>query len=137
MNNEEMLELAAKAANYEYPPPKDNPLGNRYIYPDGDSDSATYCEHRGLWIWHFYEGDDGDSAWWNPLNNDSDAFLLSVNLRMEISHNYPADDAKPWVIAATYSCFEGVVDFATEDQRISATRRAIVKCAAAIGGAMP
>lgn len=77
---------------------------------------------------------------WNPLQADGDALRLAVKLRMEIEHNHPADQ-QAWVATeirgcegcwAPVSCVEDEFD---EAGRTAATRRAIVRAAAAIGEA--
>ena len=57
----ELLELAAKAAGYEY------------------------AKHGG------YIVVDGIPGNWNPLTDDGDALRLAVKLRLSIDHNHPAD----------------------------------------------
>lgn len=84
--------------------------------------------------------DDG-YEFWNPLTNSGDALELAVKLRLCIDHNHPADQQR-WVVAERQGC-EGCYDpvccveddFEDESQRISATRRAIVKAAAAMDAA--
>ena len=73
---------------------------------------------------------------WNPLDDDGDAFDLVVRLRLSVDHNHPADQ-QPWVSADRGGC-EGcyIEDEFDESQRADATRRAIVRAAAAIGEAM-
>lgn len=79
---------------------------------------------------------------WNPLTDDGDALRLAVKLRLSIDHNHLADQQR-WVAADRNGC-EGVCSpvSAVEDEfeesgRADATRRAIVRAAAAIGRAMP
>lgn len=79
---------------------------------------------------------------WNPLNDDGLALRLAVALRLSIDHNHSADQQR-WVAADRQGC-EGcyvlvscVEEFEDEKQRLAATRRAIVRVAAAIGEKMP
>ena len=108
MTNEDkkLLELAAKAAGYNYKPTQG------VIVVDG-----VRCN-------------------WSPLDDDGDAFDLVVRLRLSVDHNHPADQ-QPWVSADRGGC-EGcyIEDVFDESQRADATRRAIVRAAAAIGEAM-
>lgn len=70
---------------------------------------------------------------WDPLNNDGDALRLAVDLYMDVSLS-PRDKE---VTAFTLSC--GAVSSYTEDygnDKRAATRRAIVRAAAAIGESM-
>ena len=71
---------------------------------------------------------DGWQAW-NPLTDDSDALRLSVKLRMELEHNHPAD--QNWVGARLGNACVAE-EFEDESQRAAATRRAIVRAAAAM-----
>ena len=120
MTDRELLELAAKAAGLEMRWGRD---------------------------WHNTGapliGALANPADWNPLTDDGDALRLAMKLRLRIDHNHPADQ-QHWVAAdrngcegcyAPVSCVED--DFEDESQRSSATRRAIVRAAAAIGRAMP
>ena len=71
---------------------------------------------------------------WNPLEDDSDALRLAVKLKMEVYHSYDEGDG----VAAGYPeakpriayCIEYYKD---EKDPYAATRRAIVRAAAAIG----
>lgn len=108
----ELLEMAAKAARYQY------------------------AKHGG------YIVVDGIPGNWNPLTDDGDALRLAVKLRLSIDHNHPADQQHWVAADrngcegcyAPVSCVED--DFEDESQRSSATRRAIVRAAAEIGKAM-
>ena len=102
-----LLEMAAKAAGYDY------------------------AKHGGYIV---VDGIPGKN--WDPLTDDGDAFDLVVRLRLSVDHNHPADQ-QPWVSADRGGC-EGcyIEDEFDESQRADATRRAIVRAAAAIGEAM-
>lgn len=102
--DKELLELAAKAAGYDYRPE------NGVIVVDGIPGN------------------------WNPIEDDGDALRLAVKLRMEIDHNHPAD-ASSWVSVSVADRF-GVEEFDDETQRLTATRRVIVRAAAEIGKGM-
>lgn len=115
----ELLELAAKAADY---------VVRRAHFGGG-----RHGYHR-----------DGDAPWieWDPLHDDGDALRLAVKLPLSIDHNHIADQQR-WVAADRSGC-EGVCspvsvveDEFEESGRAAATRRAIVRAAAAIGEQMP
>lgn len=72
---------------------------------------------------------------WNPLKDDGDALRLAVVLNMEVYH---ADDGG----MACYASWPTARGFSYAIERhgvdaVAATRRAIVRAAAAIGEAMP
>lgn len=72
----------------------------------------------------------------SPLSDDGDALRLGAALRLHILHNDPGDSVL-WVSAVLNKRdIHGVVEFQDEVQRAVATRRAIVRAAAAIGKAM-
>lgn len=72
---------------------------------------------------------DGNNAiYWNPLDDDGDALRLANKLRMDILHND---------LGLTVSVCSHCVDWKDEhhgDDVHSATRRAIVRVAAEMGG---
>lgn len=105
-NLREMLELAAKAANYEV-----KWIGERFL----------------LW--------DGDGEYWYPSEDDGDAFRLATRLRLDISHNI-LDNNWVLVERGRYQGFGHVcimIEDFDESERNEATRRAILKAAAEIG----
>ena len=67
------------------------------------------------------------SDWWNPLHSDGDALRLAVKLKMTL-------DILPWRAEASAEGF-GMVEPITNNNADVATRRAIVRAAAAIGAA--
>lgn len=112
MTDREMLEFAAKAAGIS-----------------------------GEWArWHQAYGDEwveglncGGRFLWNPLTDDGDALRLAVKLRMDVEPWAHGDSA-----CARVGCGEILVDephYGDDPER--ATRRAIVRAAAAIGESMP
>lgn len=106
MTNFELLELAAKAAGYNY-------------------SRVWYDDQSGLLVWEppvNYEIRD-----WNPLTDDGDALRLSVKLMMHV--NVYHTDTR----VTADGVF--VTQMHDADQH-SATRRAIVRAAAEIGRAM-
>lgn len=73
------------------------------------------------------------------MSTQPEALRLAVKLRLSIDHNHVADHQR-WVAAdrngcegcySPVSCVED--EFDEESQRLAATRRAIVRAAAAIG----
>ena len=104
----ELLEMAAKAARYQY------------------------AKHGG------YIVVDGIPGNWNPLTNDGDALRLAVNLGMSIEVHY--DESKPTpglrVVFAGGGRWEHTMVEEYARDPYAATRRAIVRAAAAIGKAM-
>ena len=67
---------------------------------------------------------------WNPLDNDGDAFRLAVKLRMHISHYQGGTvTADQWGRERREDCSREGEDYS------AATRRAVVRAAAEIGGA--
>lgn len=110
MTDRELLELAAKAVGYAVCEP----------FRDGE---FRVCGHDRL------------SFVWNPLDDDGDALRLAVVLNMEVYH---ADDGG----MACYASWPTARGFSYAIERhgvnaVAATRRAIVRAAAAIGEAMP
>ena len=71
---------------------------------------------------------DGVLSRWNPITDDGDALRLAVKLNINITHSAFGVDA---TMTGSAISFEGL-----GADRLSATRRAIVRAAAAIGSAM-
>ena len=74
-----------------------------------------------------FSSDDIDYEW-NPLTDDGDALRLAVKLNINITNSAFGVDA---TMTGSAISFEG-----WGADRLSATRRAIVRAAAAIGSAM-
>ena len=108
----ELLELAAKAAGLTYIKPA--PEYNGSLGLEVGSDNPMRCRT------------------WNPLTDDGDALQLAVKLRIEVEHNHQSDSSL-WVGARIGGLphHYAVEYFDAEDQRLKATRRAIVRAAAA------
>lgn len=108
--DKEMLELAARAVDIET-----NKAG------DGNQ---TYCYDRRDCV---YKN-------WDPLNNDGDALRLAVDLDIDLS--FDADNgtiqAAYWINSMNFAWKEEL----TVGDKHAATRRAIVRAAAAIGEGM-
>lgn len=108
-SDRELLELAAKAAGI-----------------DAEVHSELGLGEEGLWLKGKRSPD--NSKYWNPLTDDGDALRLAVKRRMhfEIVDGWSVCYAGS-VMAKQFSERHG------EDEN-AATRRAIVRAAAAIGG---
>lgn len=69
------------------------------------------------------------APFWNPLTDDGDAFRLAVKLKIDITNQLES--------AECYSCFYdssgGIASEKISGCPLAATRRAIVRAAAAIG----
>lgn len=107
-----LLEMAAKAAGY------------RLTWKTG------YCkggEFRGAFI-------DGQDEAWNPLADDGDALRLAVRLRIMVD---PDGESYAVATAAPKGRGEFTASEKHRNDPYAATRRAIVRAAAAIGEAMP
>jgi hypothetical protein len=91
----------------------------------------------GIEMWHedvFTNGltqkvSDNGVLRWNPLTDDGDAFRLAVSLKIWPMLRHFGCDATNGEDAMTYERYKS--------DALAATRRAIVRAAAAIGGAKP
>ena len=120
MTDEELLELAAKAAGIDLE--FDDSGKPFYAYED--------------WVTGEYDVFYSD---WNPLTDDGDALRLAVKLKLEIYH---ADD-EGWAVYAGYASdvAVGKISYMVEyyddlnnlGDPYAATRRAIVRAAASTG----
>ncbi len=113
MRDRELLELAAKAAGFEYE------CTAHTGYPEDDQ--------------HQIRNEAGTLVDWNPLENDGDALRLAVRLQLQITPGtYNKDE---------FTAFNAGHGEAHEYQsymqdEYAATRRAIVRAAAEIGKQM-
>ena len=119
MNDRELLELAAKAAGiYDLQWESDGTVQNRINRP-----TIPYECHGMI-----------TAIDWNPLFNDGDALRLAVKLNMQIH---------PDAVYVKCGWSHGTPDYAHAnyenyaDDPYAATRRAIVRAAAAIGKEVP
>ena len=111
MTDRELLELAAKAACIQI----DRWHGDGGDYWTG-RDADDKDRNPGLWIR------------WNPLRDDGDALRLAVKLKMEVC---------VWHSDTTIQTDEvATIKLDHNDDPYAATRRAIVRAAAAIGEQM-
>lgn len=104
MNDRELLEMAAKAAGLRI---------------EGDADALV------VFPGHYSGGfsvlnDKGGSSLWNPLTDDGDALRLAVKL------NIQGAGSAVWATSMT-----SISEYETD--HYAATRRAVVRAAAAIG----
>lgn len=104
MNTKELLELAAAAVGYEI---------------DQDPPSED-----GLWLL-------GDApAWWNPIDDDGDAFRLAVKMRFRIECT---DEGQVYIWLGEQLVWNQFALHTDNDQeRAAATRIAIVRATAEI-----
>lgn len=117
MTDRELLELAAKAAGL----PELTEWGEITDY-----DSPHYMQ------WALYEsGIGGQCKSWSPLTDDGDALRLMVDKRFTVK----VDDHEVEVFDEWGECLVSIGMQADEDYH-AATRRAIVRAAAAIGQGM-
>lgn len=104
--------------------------------------AAGYCgtRHEGKG-WHYvctypgHKNDKSDAEWelWNPLNDDGDALRLAVKLGLSIDSDFDRIDAYR---QRDLLAWEYLYQLPTPTDPYAATRRAIVRAAAAIGKEM-
>lgn len=109
ITDRKMLEMAAKVAGYKV-------SQHHQSARDAAIDPAT----ASLWI-------DGVSTGWNPLKDDGDALRLANKLWLEVRHVHGKAHAG---MQDKFWCTENWFPDGDQD---AATRRAIVRAAAAIG----
>ena len=107
-SDEELLELAAKAAGIEY-----------------DSEQDGCAVYYVPYLTRYYN--------WNPLTDDGDALRLAVKLHIDIRHFMYRDNRMDCLVDRLGSGFAEDVD---PNDPYAATRRAIVRAAAEIGKGM-
>lgn len=109
----ELLELAAKAAGIE--------LG-----PVGAEVGSASFDGEGLCKYHA----GGFTSWrWRPLTDDGDALRLAVKLRLNV--NFEEFDGAEYACAVPHKSHQGHDEVMGDDEN-AATRRAIVRAAAAL-----
>ena len=116
MTDRELLEKAAKAAGFEFR------YGEKHtIMGEGivcDFSKIMYVDHGRP---------DHFMTEWNPITNDGDAFRLAVKLNLCLGPNFKGD----LCIVFGEDGYKTIEKYSTD--RCVATRRAIVRAAAAIG----
>jgi hypothetical protein len=118
MTDRELLEKAAKAAGIRY---------------DAEQ-SVPHPKSGCFWgLWLTFDGEPPENArrYFNPLTDDGDALRLAVKLQLIVSCAYGMTAA-----AMETGVHDDVVEFHHESDPQAATRRAIVRAAAAIGEAL-
>jgi len=118
MTDRELLELAAKAAGYEK---------IEYHNLEGSMLDIRYGRDEAIW-----NGED----YWNPLVDDCEALRLAVKLGFFI-YQIKVDDQKITVVEWDFDHVGKtmIFDEMHKDDPYAATRRAIVRAAAAIAKA--
>lgn len=118
MTDLEMVELAAKAAGYEF----------RWGEVEQIGDDVVDCSDLA------YIVDGASLVYWDPLEDDGDALRLAAKLKIDIEWQATNPFPEPRVEAyqrndeGSYFC---------SDEHEDNYRRAIVRAAAEIGKAMP
>jgi hypothetical protein len=116
MTDRELLEKAAKAAGIEWVP--------------SDTEKGRECELKfGLWLRIEGEPNEFTPRRFNPMHDDGDALRLAVKLKMSVT---VFDNAIGIGIKGDF----GYREYEIGDDPQAATRRAIVRAAAAIGEAL-
>lgn len=104
--DKELLEMAARAAGYVIAPHVNRGISSSLLFT---------LEGRGNW---------------NPLRDDGDALRLAVELRLNVELDHD------WITAVSSSLENPVMIPVNDGDILSATRKAIVICAAEIGKSM-
>jgi len=115
--DKELLELAAKAAGKKF---------NAWSEKITDYDSV----HYGQPALH-YSSIGGQVHSWNPLTDDGDALRLAVKLRITVEWAAWSDDLEEVRADDSIEPIDPLIN-----EEYAATRRAIVRAAAAMGEAM-
>lgn len=122
--DKELLELAAKAAGIRLVGPTD-----KYIAQHNKGSAAFIIDN-----------DQGGNSNWNPLTDDGDALRLAVKLELTVEHITNIKGVRIVWIELGFLIERGLIgsgfDVVNENANTdpyAATRRAIVRAAAAIG----
>jgi hypothetical protein len=118
MTDRELLEAAAKAAGY---------ADAQFRNIEGWG-GVRYGRKETMWSQTLFEED--GSGYWNPLVDDGDALRLAVKLGIEIGNYHQYDRALAFIGSQRGSGEYWEVG----DDPAAATRRAIVRAAAAMAG---
>lgn len=127
MTDREMLELAAKAAEWQL-------CGYSWI---GENEGDDECEILESAFVKTHPEQELATKW-NPLTDDGDALRLAVELSIDVSHDEVG--MKSFVYARTAFNDETHIGlseiFDDESERLDRTRRAITRAASEIGKVM-
>jgi len=116
-SDRELLVLAARAFGFGVECSR-GPIWTESEYPKKSGKNGALWNGKGGW------GDEAEL--WNPLTDDGDALRLAVRLWLDLNINDGQCDV--FSSEGFYNC--------RDDDTAAATRRAIVRAAAAIGEAM-
>ena len=118
MSDRELLEKAARAAGITLKPMQINNVSKQ-----GDNRFIGYLADVGQW----------PRGWFKPLTDDGDALRLAVKLRLGIVHGWESFEEQP--LATVWISHDGqcLAEEVKGDDPYAATRRAIVRAAAALG----
>lgn len=119
MNDQELLEMAAKAAGIK--------IDKSEFNGGGRGNTGFDCLGNAVLDWH-------NGKTWNPLTEDRDALRLAVKLQLQIT---PGTYNKDEFTAFHAGKGEAIEHWSTMQDEEMATRRAIVRAAAEIGKLMP
>lgn len=113
MNDREMLELGAKAAGFQWNPT----ISGSALYGcfETDVNQTTYA--------------------WNPFADDGDALQLAAQLEIDITYKAFGEDEV--LVSASDDRFLGWFTVPYGNDKLAATRRAIMRAAAEIGKVVP
>ena len=117
MTDRELLELAAKAAEWQL-------CGYSWIGENEDDDECEIFESAFVKT----NPEQELATKWNPLTDDGDALRLAVKLHMQVSITTESCRAETLPVLGVR---------VNDKDEMAATRRAIVKAAAAIGETFP
>lgn len=128
MTDRELLEKAAMAAGIFLTRETMASVLPKYQWDDTDEPVFDGDDMRGVVLWYGEDGEIGgtEALCWNPLADDGDALRLAVALRISLSMLPQIVDAT----AGDVMCHEPWYD-----DPHAATRRAIVRAAAAMADA--
>ena len=115
-SDRELLELAAQAAGLQL-------CGYSWIGENEDDDECEVLESAFVKLHPEQEL----ATKWNPLTDDGDALRLAVKLHMQVSITTESCRAETMPVLGVR---------VNDKDEMAATRRAIVRAAAAIGGAV-
>lgn len=112
--DKELLELAAKAAGID----------------------ASFDGEFGSGMWLRGKRNPDNSRYWSPLTDDGDALRLAAKLGMNVDMT-PGKYAEASIFVENNTRrVSGICDYGPSPDAYAATRRAIVRAAAAIGESM-